>query len=185
MRKKIFICIILVLVLLIFIKVLWGHLYLKFKIPYDNPIYKLEVNNDLKGMNMEIQKVFTIVPNTFSIVSTAHVFTEPSKFTIQYGEEINMDIKGYYCFSNLTGKERSISCNNYNHPIMKEINNISLKKMKIYGGSSQGLTNNLIYDGEFQKNITHLITKKGYYQIELNLEHEKIKSDLIFIIEIK
>lgn len=130
MRKKIFICIILVLVLFIFIKVVWGHLYLKFKVPYDNPIYKLEVNNDLKGMNMEIQKIFTIVPNTFSIVSTAHVFTEPSKFTIQYGEEINMDIKGYYCFSNLTGKERSISCNNYNHPIMKEINNISLKKIK-------------------------------------------------------
>lgn len=54
MRKKIFICIILVLVLFIFIKVVWGHLYLKFKVPYDNPIYKLEVNNDLKGMNMEI-----------------------------------------------------------------------------------------------------------------------------------
>ena len=170
--------------LLIFIKVFFGHLYLKFKTPYDNPIYKLEVNNDLKGLNMEVQKILTIIPDTLSFVLTAHIYTEPSKFTIQYGEEINLDIKGYYCFSNLTGKERQVNCSNYNHSTMKEINPISFKKMKIYGGSSMGLTNDLIYDGEFQKNITHFITKKGYYQREINLEHEKIKSDLYFILEI-
>lgn len=184
-RKKLYICIIIILILFIFVKIFFGHLYIKLKIPYGNPIYKLEVNNDLKGLNMETQKILTIIPGMLSFTSTAHVFTEPSKFIMQYGEEIHLDIKGYYCFSNLTGKERQVSCSDYNHSTMKEINQISFKKMKIYGGSSQGITNNLVYEGEFQTDITYLITKKGYYQVEINLEHEKIKSNLFFILEIR
>lgn len=184
-KKAYSLIIILILLFLIIIKVLFGQINLKIKVPYDNPIYQLKINNEIKGLNMEVKKSIPIVPHFLNFISSAHVFTTPSKFTIPFGEPIIVDISGYYCFSDITGKEIQISCTDYNHPIMKEIETVALKQMKITGGSTDGLTGHLIYEGVFKKNIADIIKSKGIYQIEIMLDHENINSNLIFIVDVR
>ena len=103
---------------------------------------------------------------------------------MNFGDKILLNITGYNCFLKVGDKESQTSCADYNHKIMKEIENLKFTKMKIMGGSEVGITNDLIYDGDYVNDLTNIITKKGKYQIEINLEHKPISSVLIFILEV-
>ena len=185
MKKKIVIVFVVLIVLIILLKIVLGQIDIKMKIPYNNPIYRLQLNDNYYGMNMEINYNVNIIPKNLTFIKTAHLFTSPSEAKIKLGEKISLNIIGYNCFSNIGNKEKQIGCTNYNHKIMKEIKDIKFSKMKITGGSEVGLVNDLIYDGEFTNELTNLITKKGEYQIEIILEHKPISSNLFFIIEVE
>lgn len=182
--KKTIIVIVLILIVLVLVRLFIGHQYIKIKVPYNNPIYQLSVNGEIKGMDMEINKNQTILPSALTLVYTAHLFTSPSMIDLNYGDNIILSVSGYYCFSDLTGKEKQVACSG-NDKIIKEIEDITFNNMKITGGSEIGLTNDLIYEGKYIENISQLLLKKGKFQIEISLEHQKINSNLFFIIDLK
>lgn len=183
--KKIILYIFLILILaFIIIKIFVGKLFINVEIPYYNPIYSLNFNNEIIGVDIEIRKNTTIIPKTVYITSYSTIYNNIEPIEIKYGEEMNLDIKGYYCFTNLTGNKTPTECENLKHEIMNEIDNIKINTIEIYGGSLVGETGDLVYEGEYQSNITNLINKKGNYSIKINLSHENIDSDVYFRLKV-
>lgn len=183
--KKIVIVFVILIILIVLLKIFFGKIDIKMKIPYNNPIYRLQLNENYYGMNMEVNYNVNIISKNLTFIKTTHLFTSPSEAKIKLGEKISLNITGYNCYLKVGNKENQIGCTNYDHKIMKEIKDIKFSKLKITGGSEVGLVNDLIYDGEFTNELTDLITKKGKYQIEIMLEHKPISSDLFFIIEVE
>lgn len=182
--KKFFTLLLCLLLIVILFKIFVGHFFIVTSLPYNNPIYKLTINSEVKGLGMEIKKYNEILPNTLSFVTNAIVFTPPQRFEINYGERILMNIKGYYCFSNINGKNLQVGCANYEHEIMKEINNINYTHLVIKGGSLIGLTNDIVYDGAYKADITDLLNHKGIYTISIEVEHDNIKAGLEYILDL-
>lgn len=184
MKKRMIIILGIFTFAIIIFKVFISPLNIKLEIPYNNPIYRLQLNDDYYGMNMEINYNINIIPQNFTFIKTAHVYTYPSKITVKLGDEMSLNITAYNCFLKSNNKLNKIGCTNYNHQIMKEIKNLKFTKMKITGGSETGLVNDLVYNGNYTNELNNLITEKGLYQIEIMLEHKPITSSLIFIIEV-
>jgi hypothetical protein len=46
------------------------------------------------------------------------------------------------------------------------------------------MTNTLIYDGTYQKNLTTIIKEKGIYTIEISAKHNDIESTIHLLLEI-
>ncbi len=183
--KKIILYIFLILILsVVIIKIFVGKLFINVEIPYYNPIYSLNFNNEIIGVDIEIRKNTTIIPKTVYITSYSAIYNNIEPIEIEYGEEMNLDIKGYYCFTNLTGNKTPTECKNLKHEVMNEIDNIKINTIEIHGGSLVGETGDLVYKGEYQSNITNLINKKGNYSIKINISHENIDSDLYFRLKV-
>ena len=62
---------------------------------------------------------------------------------------------------------------------------MNLSELKITGGLATGITNALIYDGEYISDITDLLEKKGYYQIFITSKYDNYESDILFTINLK
>ncbi len=185
MEKKSVIIILVVILSIIIFKIFVGHFNITLNMPYNNPIYRLQINDEYYGMNMEMDYKKNLIPKTLTFINVAEVFTYPSKITLKYGEEIKLNITGYNCYLDKKGKEKQIRCLNYEHKIMKEIKDIEFTKMTILGGSEIGITNDLVYEGKFNNDLTNIISKKGIYDIEIMLEHNAITSIVEFLIELK
>ena len=185
MNKKILLIIALLLMIIILLRLFVGHVYIKAIIPYKNPIYKLEINGETKGAGMEVMEKTTIVPGILSFISSAHLFPLSPRFELNYGDKIIMDITGYYCFTDISGKKSQVSCVNYDHKYMEEIDNINCTHMIISGGSEVGVTNDMVYQGEYKDDITDLLSHKGIYVVKIELEHNKTNSTLEYTLDLK
>lgn len=186
MKKKIILIVLSVLILLVtLVKIFIGQFNFVTKKSYNNPIYTLDIGNEKIGLLMEIKKRMTLIPGTLYIINKAYIPTSPYGLILDYGKELNLDINGYYCYMNVGGKKMKIPCTGNNSNNIEKINNMHIDHLLILGGLEGGLSNNLIYDGEYKSNITELLSKKGVYQIEVNLHHDNIESDLYIIIELK
>jgi len=179
------IIVIFLIVIIVVFKVFVGNVEIEREAPYKNPIYKLYINGELKGLDMSVKKRKTIIPDTFYSSQIVNIVINNSKFEIRYGTQINIDIIGYNCFTNLNGRDIQVGCFDYNNENMKEIGKMTFDNLMILGGSEIGLTNTLIYNGEYKENVTDLLNKKGLYQFEIQLHHNNIYSTLLFIIDLK
>lgn len=185
MIKKIFVFIILMLTLIVSIKIIWGELEIKMKIPYNNPIYKVNVNELEVGPGIESRKTNTILPGIITFSKVSIDFVENSKVEVDYGSKINFDVKGYFCYSDITGNEKQVGCSNNKNYKLKSIANINYYRMKILGGSTVGISNDIIYDGKYKNDVSDLLANKGKYQVEIYLNHENINSEIYFMVEVK
>ena len=68
MKKKIVIVFVVLIVLIILLKIVLGQIDIKMKIPYNNPIYRLQLNDNYYGMNMEINYNVNIIPKNLTFI---------------------------------------------------------------------------------------------------------------------
>lgn len=185
--KKVFIPII-IIVLMVLIRIIFGELNIKLKISFNNPTYKMMINEKETGIDLETRKTNTIIPLFLKLTSVVYNYSVNGDSTTKYdfGQRINLSIKSYYCYGKITGNESQTMCTNDNSKYtLKEIENVDYTRMKITGGLATGITNALIYDGEYISDITDLLEKKGYYQIFITSKYDNYESDILFTINLK
>lgn len=86
--KKIILYIFLILILaVVIIKIFIGKLFINVEIPYYNPIYSLNFNNEIIGVDIEIRKNTTIIPKTVYITSYSTIYNNIEPIEIEYGEK--------------------------------------------------------------------------------------------------
>ena len=101
MRKKLVIIFVIFIMLIVLFKIFIGHYDIRVNIPYNNPIYRLQLNGKYYGMNMAIDKYTHIIPKNLSLIKSTILFTYPSETKIELGEKIAINITGYNCFLGL------------------------------------------------------------------------------------
>lgn len=170
-----------IVITLILLRAIIGVFNIPVKRYFDNPIYELKINEKKYGMVMEIRNNQTIIPYMLNFYSIKLLAEGESRISINYGDKIILDVKGYNCYGK-TGEQ--INCMNLTQNTLKEINNIEFKDMYISGGSQVGITNKKVYEGEYIEDITHLLQTKGIYNVIINVEHDNIKSHLEFVLDL-
>lgn len=186
MKKKLLMLIISILIIIGGIRIFFGTINIALKIPFNNPTYVLKINDELVGGNLDVKKEKTFIPYVINLKLSAWLSIKgESRFTVKHGENINLTIEGYNCFSNNTGKKQLTGCSYDNSKIeLEKIDNIKYL-MTIRGGSTVGLTNTLVYDGKYQSDLTTIIKEKGNYTIVINAKHNDIESTIDFVLEVK
>ncbi len=185
MKRKDVILIVLItsIVLITLFKIFIGYADIYVHIPYDNPIYRLKINDKYTGTIMEVKHTINIIPKTLTFTNIADVVVEPPSTELVLGDEMKMDITGYNCYLDVNGRVDKIGCVNYNHKIMKEIDNIKPTSILVYG-SEEGLSGDVAYDGDYTDDLAEVLTKKGRYLVEIFLEHQHIYSKLSFYVKV-
>ena len=73
MKERIIIIVLLIVIIsLVLFKIFLGHLDIRLKGKYNNPIYRLQLNDKYYGMNMEINYNINIIPQTLTFIKTAN-----------------------------------------------------------------------------------------------------------------
>ena len=90
--KKIVIVFVILIILIVLLKIFFGKIDIKMKIPYNNPIYRLQLNENYYGMNMEVNYNVNIISKNLTFIKTTHLFTSPSEAKIKLGEKISLNI---------------------------------------------------------------------------------------------
>jgi hypothetical protein len=184
-KKKLLIVIISILIIIGGIRIFFGTINITLKIPFNNPTYVLKVNDQLVSGNLDVKKKNTFIPYVVNLKLSAWLSTKgESRLTIKQGDNINLTIEAYDCFSNITGERKLTACSYDNSKIeLEEIEDVKYS-MIIRGGSPIGMTNTLIYDGAYQNNLTTIMKEKGIYTIEISAKHNDIESTIHLLLEI-
>ena len=184
--EKYFYLILISLIIIFFIlfKIFIGEVNINNSHTFTNPIYELYVNDELKGLDMVINKKRTIIPFILYSTSTVALSKGEVNFDTYYGSDIILKIKGLNCYANIDGKNILSPCNNYDNKYTEEIKNIKIDKMIITEGL-KGLNGDYVYDGEFKENVKDLLPKKGRYVFRIYLHHDGLDSTILFIMKLK
>lgn len=188
MKKKFILFVIIGLFfVVIIIRLFFGVINIKVNIPFKNPTYIISISDLETGFDLETRKTNTIIPFFLKFTSVIYFYSVNGNSTINYdfGKPINILIDSYYCYNDVTGKEKQTICTNDNSNLnLKKIENIKYTKMEITGGSTSGRSNMKIYEGNYVSDITNIIKNKGLYQIKISSNYDNYDSDIIFSINL-
>lgn len=184
-KKKLLILIISVLIIIGVIRMFFGTINITLKIPFNNPTYVLKINDELAGGNLDIKKNKTFIPYVINLKLSTWLSTKgESRLTVKQEDNITLTIEAYNCFSDITGEKKLTACSYDNSKMELEKIENGKYSMVIRGGSTIGMTNTLIYDGTYQKDLTTIIKGKGIYTIEISAKHNDIESIIHLLLEI-
>ncbi len=185
--KKIIIIIFSFSLLALIIKLFFGQISIKLTIPFDNPTYRVLINDSEVGLDIETQKKNIIIPSLINICYKSWFYLNgESELLLNFGEPIILSVSSYQCYSDITGELKITQCNSDNsNKTLQEIDNVEYYKLKIMGGSTIGISNTVIYEGDYVNDITDFLKSPGIYQIIIYARHNNYESQILMKINLE
>ncbi len=182
---------IVVLLIIIFytiFKLTIGQIEIETTHTFNNPMYKLHINNSLKGLTMTVKEYTTILPFTLYRTKTEVLVEGDMVSHINLEDNNVINITGYNCYTETSLSNAKTKCLGYdeNNNNIEEIDNIVFDNLTIYNKMLKGYDKKyIIYDGEYITDLSKVINEKGNYSFVVKLHHGKIKTIIEFFVVVE
>lgn len=187
--EKYFIQIVISLVIIFYIifKLTIGQIEVETTHTFKNPMYKLYINNSLKGLTMTTKEYTTIIPFTLYRTKLEVLVEGDMESHIDLEDNNVINITGYNCYTDNSLGNAKTKCLGYDeNNNLEEIDNIVFDSMTIYNKILKGYDKKyIIYDGEYITDLSKVINEKGNYSFVIKLHHGKIKTIIEFFIVVE
>ena len=181
-KRKIKILLILfgiILVILIFIRIIFGRLYFSLPYTYYNKSneYKFYVNGKHENISFEDYKDVPVIPGVLyfrriNLGGWYNVETYDKNLFFE-DEKIIFDFKVNECYTH-TDNIR-INCDSFDEKLIRK--EIKPKFTRLFIRKN-GRKETVMYDGEYISDISQYVKEKGYYYIEIWTEYEGVETKL-------
>lgn len=176
-----------VLLILVGYKVIFGTKYINANKNYDkNRYYRLMVNNNEIGIEVEEIKKIPIIPSILYIVYPSNIIygaLDSDELTYEYklGGQMLFDLWIYECFD----KEEQIACDKKSENLIEIIDNsYILSIVRSYKNEKNEEVEDVLYNGNLIKDVSQYFPIKGLYAVNIKRSKGFISTNIIINISI-